>query len=254
MISYSMRMNTKIPIGITLLINTYSDHIKTLKEKPIIIAIDGHSSCGKSTLSKDLAALLYYKHIDTGAMYRAVTYHLITHNVDVADIQAVESHLDDIEIDFQQVDGACRTFLNGDDIEAHIRGLRVAELVSPVATISAVRHNLVNQQRRMGKAKGIVMDGRDISSVVFPNAELKIFMTADPKIRAERRYQEMITKGSEESYNQILENLKKRDHIDSTRKDSPLIQVADAHVIDTSNLSRQEQLDQVMQLAISLIS
>jgi len=247
-------MNTNIPHGITLLIKTYSDHIKTLTSRPIIIAIDGHSSCGKSTLSKDLAALLSYKHIDTGAMYRAVTYHLITHNVDVYDEEAVNRHIDEVEIDFHKVDDLNHTFLNGEDIEEHIRGLAVAKLVSPVATISAVRHNLVNQQRRMGQAKGIVMDGRDISSVVFPNAELKIFMTADPKIRAERRYQEMIAKGSIESYDEILENLKKRDHIDSTREDSPLIQVVDAHVIDTSNLSRQEQLDRAMQLAISIIS
>ena len=249
-----MRMNINVPSGITLLINTYSDHIKSLKDSPIIIAIDGHSSCGKSTLSKDLAALLSYKHIDTGAMYRAVTYHLISHKVDVYDQEAVKEHLDHIEINFHKVDDSNHTFLNGQDIEAHIRGLAVAKLVSPVATISDVRHCLVNQQRRMGQAKGIVMDGRDIASVVFPNAELKIFMTADPKVRAERRYQEMITKGSEESYDQILENLKRRDHIDSTREDSPLIQVADAHVIDTSNLSRQEQLDQALQLAISLIS
>lgn len=249
-----MRMNINVPIGITHLINTYSDHIKTLHDNPIIIAIDGHSSCGKSTLSKDLAALLSYKHIDTGAMYRAVTYHLITKEVDVYDHDAVIKHLDHIEINFNKVGEANHTFLNGQDIEEHIRGLAVAKLVSPVATISEVRHHLVNQQRRMGEAKGIVMDGRDIGSVVFPDAELKIFMTADPEIRAERRYQEMIIKGSEESYDQILENLKKRDHIDSTREDSPLIQVADAHIIDTSNLSRQQQLDQAMKLALSVIS
>lgn len=241
-------------MGISHLINSYSNHINTLRDRPIIIAIDGHSSCGKSTLSKDLAALLGYKHIDTGAMYRAVTYHLIANDVAVTDVAAVEKHLDDIEIDFQKVDDVNHTYLNGRDIEEHIRGLQVAQLVSPVATISSVRQNLVNQQRRMGQAKGIVMDGRDIASVVFPDAELKIFMTADPKIRAQRRYEEMIAKGSKESYDQILENLKRRDHIDSTRKDSPLIQVPEAQVIDTSELNRQQQLDQALQFAISIIS
>ncbi len=245
-----MRMNTNIPTGIIHIINTYTHHIKKLQECPIIIAIDGHSSCGKSTLSKDLASIINYKHIDTGAMYRAVTYYLINNEIDISDHSIVESQLNNISIDFKKIDSANHTILNGEDIEKSIRGLEVAKHVSQVAAISAVRRNLVDQQRRMGIAKGIVMDGRDIASVVFPKAELKIFMTADSEIRAERRYQEMKAKGSKESFEHILENLKERDRIDSSRKDSPLIQVPDAQVIDTSHLSRSEQLEKALELAI----
>lgn len=249
-----MRTNINIPTGIIHIINTYTNHINKLQECPIIIAIDGHSSCGKSTLSKDLAATIGYKHIDTGAMYRAVTYYLINNGVDINNHDLVHSKLPKINIDFRKVDSTNHTILNGTDIEAHIRGLEVAKHVSQVAAISEVRRNLVSQQRRMGESKGIVMDGRDIGSIVFPNAELKIFMTADSKIRAERRYEEMKAKGSAESYERILANLQKRDRIDSTREDSPLVQVDDAKVIDTSHLSRTDQLQKALELAIEVIS
>ena len=249
-----MKTNINLPLGIIHAINTYKTQIKSLQECPIVIAIDGHSSCGKSTLSKDLAKGLGYKHIDTGAMYRAVTYYLINHKIDIDNIQSIIEHLPRIQIEFENRNGVNRTLLNAMDIEEEIRGLAVAQYVSQVASISPVRKHLVAQQRLLGRMKGVVMDGRDIGSVVFPDAELKIFMTASPEVRANRRYTELKNKGSQENFETILKNLQMRDQIDSTRDDSPLVQVPDAKVIDTSQLTRSEQLVKALELAISAIN
>ncbi len=248
-----MNINHLIPSGIRKVIESYTTEIKKLKERPIIIAIDGHSSCGKSTLSKDLAQIIGYRHIDTGAMYRAVTLYLLRQEIPLSDPTQVAGALNDIRIDFQRINGANHTFLNDEDVEKHIRGLEVSSHVSEVAAISAVRRFLVEQQRVIGQQKSIVMDGRDIGSVVFPEAELKIFMTADVDVRTQRRYEEMIAKGSKESYDTIKANLLHRDHIDSTRSDSPLLQADDAIVIDSSTLSRQDQLNKAIELAVKAV-
>lgn len=239
--------------GIPTIIERLAAHIKRLQKKPIIIAIDGHSSCGKSTLSKDLAKYIGYKHIDTGAMYRAVTLYFIRRHVDIKNQEEVQTALNEIRIDFSVVEGQNITLLNNENVESEIRSLEVSQLVSQVAAISAVRSFLVAQQQTMGLKKGIVMDGRDIGTVVFPNAQLKIFMTADIAVRSQRRYEEMISKGSKESFEAIQANLSKRDHIDSNREDSPLKQAPDAHIIDSSHLSRDEQLSVVLDLASKVI-
>ena len=210
--------------------------------KKIIIAVDGHSSCGKSTLAKALAQALAYTYVDTGAMYRAVTLFLIQKEIEVNNLAAVEAALGDISIHFERIEGKNTTFLNTINVEEEIRKMYVSNLVSPVAAISSVRRKLVQQQQAMGAHKGIVMDGRDIASVVFPGAELKIFLTASAEERANRRYKELIGKGETVSYEEILENLQTRDHIDSTRADSPLKKTSDSVVIDNTNLNQEEQL------------
>ena len=215
----------------------------------ITIAIDGRSSCGKSTLAKDLARELDYGYVDSGAMYRAVTYYFQQHGVDIADAAAVDAALRQIRIQFKNIGGQNRTFLNGEDIEAHIRTLQVSNFVSEIAEVSAIRSFLVAQQKALGQDKGIVMDGRDIGTVVFPDAELKVYLTSDAHKRAERRFQEMQVKGMEGSVQEVIENLKKRDHIDSNRKDSPLRKAADAVQIDNTNITREEQAAMVLALA-----
>ena len=247
-------MSINAPSAVIRIIDTFIDYIKRLQERPIIIAIDGHSSCGKSTLSKDLAKVLDYTHIDTGAMYRGVTLYLIQQEIDITNNDEVSKALHHVDISFAKIGENSHLLLNGVDVEKDIRGLAVASKVSPVAAISSVRRFLVDQQQKMGHTKGIVMDGRDIGSVVFPDAELKIFMTADSEVRANRRYEEMQSKGSKNTFEQVLANLKKRDLIDSTRSDSPLVKVDDAKVIDTTSLSREDQLRQAMELAITLLS
>lgn len=223
--------------------------------KKINIAIDGHSACGKSTTAKQVAKVLGYTYIDTGAMYRAVTLYFLQHRVDCQDEHAVQSAIDAMEITFQWVElnEPAHTFLNGKDVESDIRTPFVAEKVSEVSAISAVRKFLVAQQQKMGIQKGVVMDGRDIGTVVFPDAELKVFMTADPDIRALRRQEELKAKGINQSLEEVRDNLLTRDHIDSTRADSPLKLAEDAIVIDTSHLSMDEQANKVLQLAKSLI-
>lgn len=214
----------------------------------IIIAIDGYSSCGKSTLAKHVAKEWHYRYIDTGAMYRSVALYLLRNQIDIYHPEHVAEALGNIVIDFRvnKETQSQDTYLNGENVEHEIRvNPRVVSIVSDVSAISEVRRFLVKQQQQMGKDKGIVMDGRDIGTVVFPEAELKIFVTADPKIRAERRLEELREKGQHTTLEEVLANLKKRDHIDSTRADSPLKKAEDAIELDNSNMSKDEQFDLV---------
>ena len=211
--------------------------------KKINIAIDGYSSCGKGTLAKQLAKQLGYKFIDSGAMYRAVTWYLLEHNIPVEDESEVAVVLPKIDIDFviNPSSGRSDVLMNGLNIEPQIRTMRVAEAVSQVAKLSSVRRYLVELQKQMGIAKGVVMDGRDIGTVVFPDAELKIFMTATPEIRAQRRFEELNGSGVDTSYTEVLKNLQSRDFIDSSREDSPLTLTTAYTVLDNSGLSQDEQ-------------
>lgn len=216
--------------------------------KKIVIAIDGHSSCGKSTMAKSLARILGYTYIDSGAMYRAVTLFSLRNGWIVngsPNISKIISGLKNIKISFSwnKKTGKNTTFLNGENIEEEIRKLEVSQNVSPISTIAEIRQELVKQQRENGKNKGIVMDGRDIGTVVFPEAELKIFMTASPEIRAQRRFLELKEKGQEVNFDEILANVEERDKIDSSRKVSPLKKANDALILDNSNLTRDEQLN-----------
>ena len=216
--------------------------------KKINIAIDGYSSCGKGTLAKQLAKQLGYKFIDSGAMYRAVTWYLLEHNIPVEDESEVAVVLPKIDIDFEinPSSGRSDVLVNGLNIETQIRTMRVAEAVSQVAKLSSVRRYLVELQKQMGIAKGVVMDGRDIGTVVFPDAELKIFMTATPEIRAQRRFEELNCSGVDTSYNEVLKNLQSRDFIDSSREDSPLTLTTAYTVLDNSGLSQDEQFGLAM--------
>lgn len=216
--------------------------------KKIIIAIDGFSSCGKSTLAKALAKKLGYGYVDSGAMYRAVTLYFIRHGIDLADKPAILQALSQIKIHFKYAEQGNCTFLNGENVENDIRQMSVSERVSQVAAISEVRRDMVRQQQMMGKAKGIVMDGRDIGTVVFPDAALKIFLTADVQERARRRYKELLEKGQSIDFEAVKHNLMERDRIDSTREDSPLRQAEDAIVIDNTSLTEKEQLEKVLSL------
>lgn len=220
--------------------------------KKLVIAIDGYSSCGKSTLAKQLAKELNYKYVDSGAMYRAVTLYLLRHHIDIHHPEIVANALPQIEIHFGLNRDKQETFLNNENVEEEIRlNPRVASYVSNVSAISEVRRFLVKQQQRMGIDGGIVMDGRDIGTVVFPNADIKLFVTADPTIRAQRRLDELKEKGYETTFDEVLANLEKRDQIDTTRTDSPLKQAEDAILLDNSNLSKAEQLEFAINLAKS---
>lgn len=216
--------------------------------KKIIIAIDGFSSCGKSTLAKQLATTLGYNFIDSGAMYRAITLYFLRHNVDISNHDEVLQALANINLHFQFNELANRSeiHLNDENVERYIRDLLVAEKVSEVAAIKEVRSFAVAQQKRMGKKKGIVMDGRDIGTVVFPEAELKIFMTAAPEIRVMRRYEELKTEDNDISIEDIKHNLELRDYIDSNREESPLRQAEDALVLDNTHLDKEQQLTKVL--------
>ncbi|KYG79962.1 cytidylate kinase [Roseivirga seohaensis] len=219
--------------------------------KKINIAIDGFSGCGKSSTAKEVAKRLAYKFIDSGAMYRAVTLYMLQNKVDIKDEAQVMSALEAISIDFRHnpQTGKSETFLNGAYVEEEIRKMYVSEFVSPVAAIKAVRVAMVAQQQEMGKYRGVVMDGRDIASVVFPDAELKIFMKASDEARAKRRQAELEEKGEEASLEEIVKNFRERDLQDSNRKESPLIQVPEAIVIDTSHLEFEDQVNKVLTLA-----
>lgn len=207
----------------------------------ITVAVDGHSSCGKSTLAKDLAALLDYIYIDTGSMYRAITLKMINKGIHPEDKDAISHMLEDTRIEIKRIDDMNHLFLDGVDVEKEIRTPKVASFVSPVACIPAVRRFLVKIQREFGKEKAVVMEGRDIATVVFPNAELKLFVTADLSIRAERRHLELLNKGIIISREEVEQNLSERDHIDSNREDSPLRRHKEAILIDTSNHNRESQ-------------
>lgn len=215
--------------------------------KKITIAIDGFSSCGKSTMAKDLAKEIGYIYIDSGAMYRAVTLYSMENGIfdaqDNINTQRLEQEMDHIRITFQlnPQTGRPDTYLNGINVEDKIRTLEVSARVSPIATLGFVRRAMVAQQQKMGKAKGIVMDGRDIGTTVFPDAELKIFVTASPEIRAQRRYDELKAKGQDASFDEILENVKQRDYIDQHREVSPLRKADDALLLDNSHLTIAEQ-------------
>ena len=215
-------------------------------DKKIIIAVDGFSSSGKSTMARRLAAAVGYRYIDSGAMYRAVTLYALDNGMidpeGRPDTAAIIAALPEIHIDFAVQPGDSQhTMLNGTDVETEIRRLRVSNAVSPVAAIPEVRHALVAMQKQMGESRGIVMDGRDIGTVVFPDAELKIFVTASAAIRAQRRYDELRSKGQEASYEKILENVEERDRIDQTREVGPLRQADDAILLDNSHMSIAEQ-------------
>ena len=224
------------------------DYICAVMKQNIIVAIDGYSSCGKSTLAKGLANALDYIYIDSGAMYRAVTLYFLRHQVDWTQAEQVTEALNSIKITFDRSDGKPHTLLNGEHVEREIRQMEISQHVSPVSAIPAVRRSLVQQQQQLGEGKGIVMDGRDIGTVVFPAAELKVFLTADGEERARRRFAELQAKGYPSSMEEVQQNLQHRDHIDSTREDSPLRQAADAVVIDNTNLTEDEQLQMVLAL------
>lgn len=215
--------------------------------KKIVVAIDGFSSCGKSTMAKDLARKVGYIYIDTGAMYRAVSLYALKNELmdeNTIDEVGLQKIISEIEITFKPNNqGQSETFLNGENVEKQIRTLEVANGASRVSTLKFVRERLVALQREMGKEKGVVMDGRDIGTVVFPNAELKVFLTASPEVRAERRYEELKQKGMEQPFDEVLANLKERDFRDQNRKESPLKQADDALLLDNSDLTLQEQTD-----------
>ena len=219
--------------------------------KKIIITIDGYSSCGKSTLAKELADKLGYVFVDSGAMYRAITLYFLRNHVDWTDKHAVEKALHNISLSFRfnSDTGKCDMFLNDENVEYLIRDMVVAEKVSDVSALKEVREFAVAEQRNIGKDKGIVMDGRDIGTTVFPHAELKIFMTADPAVRVERRYAEIFSKTPNITIEEIKANLEMRDYIDTNREFSPLRQAKDAIVLDNSNLTMNEQLNMALDWA-----
>ncbi len=220
----------------------------------IIIAIDGYSSSGKSTMARDLARRLGYVYIDSGAMYRAVTLYALDHGMVSADgsidAAALEAALPGIDVSFavNLQTGVSETMLNGVNVEREIRTLRVSDAVSPVSAIPAVRECLTRQQQAMGCRKGIVMDGRDIGTTVFPDAEMKVFVEASPEVRAMRRYKELIDKGMPADYDEVLRNVTERDRIDRTRAVSPLRRADDAHLLANDNISREQQMEMLMEI------
>ena len=221
--------------------------------KKITIAIDGFSSSGKSTMAKQLARKIGYVYVDSGAMYRATTLYAIRNGMTSkergVDTAALVAALPDIHISFIITpEETQHTLLNGEDVEKEIRGMEVSGWVSPVAVIPEVRHYLVKLQQQYGKDKGIVMDGRDIGTTVFPDAEMKVFVQASPEVRARRRYDELIEKGTPSDYEAVLANIKERDHIDTTRKESPLRKADDAFELDNDNLTREQQMDVLIKL------
>lgn len=222
--------------------------------RKIVIAIDGLSACGKSTTAKEVATILGYRYIDSGAMYRAVTLYFLEHHISITNPKEIHKALNQINISFQvNSKGGTETFLNNLSVEDEIRQMRVSDFVSPVSAIKEVRNAMVAQQRKLGKAKGIVMDGRDIGTVVFPTAELKLFMTAHLMVRAFRRQRELLDQDRLIDLDDVIDNINKRDLIDTTRKESPLRKASDAIDMDTSHITIDEQVDQVVRMAISTI-
>jgi cytidylate kinase len=225
-----------------------------MKLRKIVIAIDGYSACGKSTTAKDVAKILGYRYIDSGAMYRAVTHYFLDHHISLSNPKELAKALHNIHITFHvNSKGNTETYLNGLNVEKEIRKMRVSEYVSPVSTVKEVRAAMVEQQRKLGREKGIVMDGRDIGTVVFPNAELKFFMTADMLVRAFRRQRELLESDRLVDLDTVIENIQQRDKIDTTRKESPLRQASDAVVIDTTHITIDEQVDDVVLQAIGRV-
>jgi cytidylate kinase len=221
-----------------------------MAKRKITIAIDGYSSCGKSTLARQLAAQLGYRYIDSGAMYRAVTLYFIREGIDAQNAEAVAEALHNIHLSFEvnEHSGESEIHLNEENVCRAIREMLVAEKVSEIAAIKEVRHFAVAQQKKMGKGKGIVMDGRDIGTVVFPDAELKIFMTADPAIRVMRRFEELYESNPTITLDEVKTNLELRDYIDTNREESPLRRADDAILLDNTGMTREEQLEKVLSL------
>ena len=211
--------------------------------KNIVVAIDGYSSCGKSTLAKALAKKLHFIYVDSGAMYRAVTLYFLRNNINQANLAQVSEALKNIHLNFHSRDYETHITLNEEEVSEEIRQMPVSDNVSDVSAIHNVRVEMVKQQQRMGKSKNIVMDGRDIGTAVFPHADVKIFMTADPKVRAERRYREMVGKNPSITLEEVFKNIANRDFQDTTRKESPLVRADDAIILDNTNLTPQQQLD-----------
>jgi cytidylate kinase len=220
--------------------------------KKIVIAIDGYSACGKSTTAKLVANILGYRYIDTGAMYRAVTLYFLDHHISLTNPKEINNAIDKINISFKvNSKNVTETFLNNLNVENEIRKMRISEHVSNVSAIKEVRVAMVDQQRKMGREKAVVMDGRDIGTVVFPNAELKMFMTAEVLIRAFRRQKELLLKNQMIDLDEVIDNLIQRDRIDTTRAESPLRQADDAIVMDTTHITIDEQVDEVIRLALA---
>ena len=213
----------------------------------IIVAIDGYLSCGKSTIAKALAKYAGYTYVDTGAMYRAVALYAVRAGIGHQILDVVEK-LEDIHIGFSQTPEGQHVTLNGEDVEAHIRTLEIGNMASQISTIKQVRAFLVEQQQAMGEKKGIVMDGRDIGTVVFPNAELKLFLTASPEVRAERRFKELQAKGEKPVWEEVLADVNDRDYRDTHRAESPLRQADDAVVVDNSTMTREEQMKHIIDI------
>ncbi|MGY0040587.1 (d)CMP kinase [Pedobacter sp. NJ-S-72] len=212
--------------------------------KNVVVAIDGYSSCGKSTLAKALAKTLGFIYIDSGAMYRAVTLYFIRNHINVSDEAAVTDALAHIELNFHSRDYESHITLNGEEVSEEIRQMPVSETVSEISALKQVRKEMVKQQQRMGKSKNIVMDGRDIGTTVFADAQVKLFMTADPKVRAERRFKELQSKGdTTTTLEEVFENLAHRDYADTTRKESPLVRAEDAIILDNTEITPAEQLE-----------
>lgn len=220
--------------------------------RKIVIAIDGYSACGKSTTAKEVANILGYRYIDTGAMYRAVTMYFLDHHVSLTNPKEIAKALESINISFKvNSHNKSDTYLNGLNVEKEIRKMRISEMVSQVSTLKEVRVAMVEQQRKMGKEKAVVMDGRDIGTVVFPHAELKLFMTADMLVRAFRRQKELMERDQLVDLDEVMDNIARRDKIDTTRVESPLKQAEDAVVIDTTHITIDEQVDDVVRMALS---
>ncbi|WP_158824814.1 (d)CMP kinase [Mucilaginibacter lacusdianchii] len=210
--------------------------------KNIVVAIDGYSSCGKSTLAKALAKKLHFIYVDSGAMYRAVTLYFLRNNVDLNNHEQVAEALKNIHLNFHSRDYETHITLNDEEVSQEIRLMPVSQNVSPVSAIREVRKEMVAQQQRMGRSKNIVMDGRDIGTAVFPNAQIKLFMTADPKVRAERRYKELLPTNPDITLEEVFENIAHRDYSDTTRKESPLVRAEDAIILDNTNITPEQQL------------
>lgn len=210
--------------------------------KNIVVAIDGYSSCGKSTLAKALAKKLHFIYVDSGAMYRAVTLYFLRNDTDLKNHNLIIEALEHIDLNFHSRDYQSHILLNGEEVSEEIRQMPVSENVSLIASIKEVRKAMVRKQQKMGKSKNMIMDGRDIGTTVFPNAQVKLFMTADPKIRAERRYNELKAKGENVSLEEIFDNIAHRDFLDTTREESPLMRAEDAIILENTNLTEEQQL------------